>query len=401
MSFTIPIISGLIGGFDIFGSSAFGKKNYRLLGLYLHRISLISYLLISIFVTFHYFFALDIIGLLKKDKIIMNNIAKYLHIFLINSILSVQLGLNFRYLSVIEKSHINLIFNLITLSLHSLWCYILIMRSNLGIIGIGLSSTISLSVNVILSTFYIYIIKPLPESIFMYCRQSFYGWWSILKISIPSAFILCAEIWAWEILAVMASSLTKEDFTLNIFTVNIALNTGVITTGFSVALAIVVGREFGKGNIKSSQNYFKIFAFMSISLNFLVAFLLFFFRKNIFKILSDETKYSEKSEKILMLLSIYLIFHLVQNLLTSFFRGIGKLLYSTIITFSNFYIFQVGVGFILTKIYDFEIYGIWLAILISSVTCSFINLIVYLNLDLEKELYITQKRLSNDNKIAN
>ena len=95
------------------------------------------------------------------------------------------------------------------------------MFLNMGIKGAALSLMISQLINIIMSSFYIYIINPLPESIFMYCKQSFIGWWSFLQISIPSAIILCAEWWAWEILALIAVTLAKEDFVINIFAINI------------------------------------------------------------------------------------------------------------------------------------------------------------------------------------
>lgn len=398
----ISIITGFISGFDTLGACAFGARNYKLLGLYFHRATIISYLIVIFLITIHFFFALDILTAFNVDISTMKYISKYLPCSLIYCFFIVQFTLNYHYLNIIEKSHINLIFLLITLILHPLWCYIFINVLNLGIEGAALTLSVSQIINVIFGCIYIYFVNPLPESIFMYCKQSFNGWWSFLKISIPSAFILCAEWWAWEVLAIIASTLPKkEEFTINIFATNIALNCEVIPIGFGITLTIVVGREFGKGKIKTAENYFKTIAFLAISLNFIISLLIFIFRRTIFETFADEPNLAIKSEGVLALLSVFLIFDLIQNLFTSFLRGIGKLIYATIITFTNFYLFQVGFAIIMTKVFNLGVFGIWLAILIASITSGLINLVVFLRLDLKKELFQTQRRLSNDNKLAN
>jgi MATE family multidrug resistance protein len=396
----ISIIAGLISGFETLGSNAYGAKNFRLFGLYFQRSQLISYILVTIFLLIHYFFALNLLGSFGVKENVLIYISRYLPICLLFCFLDVQFSLNFRYLNIIDKSHYNLLFLLITLLLHPLWCYIFMVVFDFGVEGAALSLVISQLINVIFGSYYIYIIKPLPESIFMFYKQSFRGWWNYLKISIPSAFLMCAEWWAWEILAVIAATLSQDDFTVHIFTINIMMNIAVILIGFAMAITILVGREFGKGKIKTAIQYFKICAFISNILIFIVSILIFFFKKQIFNNFMHENSLLERSEKVLQLLSVIIIFDLNQALFTAFFKGIGKLMYASAITFSNFYIFQVGFALIFTEYLKLEIFGIWMAICIAAITSCLINSIVYCKMDLKEVLQQTQRRLSADNKQA-
>jgi MATE family multidrug resistance protein len=397
----ISIIAGLISGFETLGSNAYGAKNYKLLGLYFQRSQLISYILVTIFLLIHYFFAINLLGLFGVNQNVLIYISRYLPICLFFCFLDVQFSLNFRFLNIIEKSHYNLLFLFITIILHPLWCYILMIVIDYGVEGAALSLVISQFINVILGCFYIYIIKPLPESVFMFYKQSFRGWWNYLKISIPSAFLMCAEWWAWEILAVIAATLSQDDFTVHIFTVNIMINIAVILIGFGMAITILVGREFGKGKLETAMQYFKICVFISNILILIVSILIFFFKKQIFDNFMHEKSLLERSDKILQLLSLLIVFDLNQALFTGFFKGIGKLMFASVITFSNFYIFQVGFALIFTKFLKLEIFGIWMAICIASITSCLINSIVFCRMDFKKVLLQTQRRLSHDNKQAN
>lgn len=396
----ISIIAGLISGFETLGANAYGAKKYRLLGLYFQRSQLISYILVTIFLIIHYLFALDIFQAIGVNENTLKYISRYLPICLIFCFLDVQFSLNFRYLNIIEKSHYNLLFLIITLLLHPLWCYIFIIRLELSVEGAAISLVISQLINVLMANFYIYIIKPLPESIFMFYKSSFKGWWSYLKISIPSAFLMCAEWWAWEILAVLAGTISKEDFTVHLIAINISINIAVIQIGFGMAITILAGREFGKCKIKTALQYFKISAFFSNAIMLVIGSTIFIFRRTIFENFAHEPKLTDKSENILKLLSFVLFFDLNQYLFTSFYRGIGKIMFATALTFSNYYFFQVGGSLVLTQLFGYDVFGIWLAVLLASITATCINSGVFIKINLNKVLYETQKRLKEDGKTA-
>ena len=396
----ISIISGLISGLETLGSNAFGAKKYKLLGLYLHRAQIISYGLVTIFLTFHYFFSLKIFVMMGiKDNIIIN-INKYIKIAFLFCLVDVQFSLNFRYLNIIGKSFVNFICLLVSLILHPVWCYIFMVQLGYIIEGAAVALVISQLINSILGTIYLYFINPLPESIFCFNRNSFRGFWEYLKISIPSAFLSCVEWWAFEILSIIAVSIGQTDFTIHIFLCNISVNLLTITIGFGASTGILVGREFGKGDIESARAFFKIAMFYGFVLDLFFNIILFIFRYKLLSLFGVEQNLNDKAASIIIILCISNLFGYCYSIFTSLYKGLGKQLLASGISLGNFYIIQVGLGLLFTKYFEMGVSGLWLAVLITYVVCCSIYSIIFSNLDLGKILNETKKRINSDNKLA-
>jgi len=286
--------------------------------------------------------------------------------------------------------------------LHPVWCYLFMITwvEQIGIIqGAGYALVVSQLINVCLGSFYIYIIKPLPESIFCFSKLSFIGWGNYMKISVPAAFLTCAEWWAFEVLSLVVSTISEEDFTIHIFVLNLGLICFTIPIGFGLSTAILVGREFGKGNVKCAIKNLKLILFFGIAFDFLIVLLIFFIKNFLFKKLIGDEDLADKAKSVLILYDMTLIFDLIQYIFSSFFRGIGKQGYASGITFFNYYIFQLCLAIYFTKVMDLRVVGIWLAIFLGSVFSSVIYLILFLRLDLNEILQETQLRLTEDEKL--
>lgn len=122
----LSIVVGIISGFETLGSNAFGAKKYYLMGLYLHRSLLISYILAFVILIIHFFTAVKVLSLFSIEENVLFYISKYIKIFMFFILFDVLFSVNFRYLNIIEKSYINLIILCVTLCLHTMWCHILI-----------------------------------------------------------------------------------------------------------------------------------------------------------------------------------------------------------------------------------------------------------------------------------
>lgn len=396
----ISIVSGLISGLETLGSNAFGAKKYKLLGLYLHRAQIISYGLITIFLIFHYFFAIKIFVLMGIKEDIIININKYIKIAFLFCLVDVQFSLNFRYLNIIGKSFVNFLCLLISLILHPVWCYILMVQLGYIIEGAAIALVISQLINSLLGSIYLYLINPLPKSIFWFNRNSFRGFWEYLKISIPSAFLSCVEWWAFEILSIIAVSIGQTDFTIHIFLCNISVNLLTITIGFGASTGILVGREFGKGDTESARAFFKIAMFYGYLLDLFFNIFLYIFRYKLLSLYGVEQNLNDKAASIIILLCISNLFGYCYSIFTSLYRGLGKQLLASGISLGNFYIIQVGLGLLFTKYYEMGVSGLWLAVLITYIVCCSIYLIMFSYLDLGKILNETKRRINSDNKLA-
>jgi len=276
----------------------------------------------------------------------------------------------------------------------------MITWEKIGIVqGAAWSLMVSQLINVFLGSFYIYIIKPLPEAIFCFSKMSFKGWKNYLKISIPTAFLSCAEWWAFEILSIIASTISEEDFTVHIFALNLCLVCFTIPIGFGLSTAILIGRDFGKGNLKSALKNLKLIFLFAIAFDFVIGLLLFFLKDFLFEKLIGDVDLADKAKTVLILYDLTLIFDLIQYIFSSFFRGIGKQWYASAISFFNYYVFQFCLAIFFTQVMEMGVVGIWLAIFMGSIISCLIYLIVFSRLDLNAILEETQLRLAEDEKL--
>jgi len=397
----LSIIVGLVSGFDILGSNAFGSKNYKLLGYYLQRGQIICYIVLTSLLLIHYFFALKIISLFNIKDDVMFLIEKYIYYLFLYSLADIQFSINFRYINVIDKSYVNLIILFITLLFHPLWCYLFMMVwKEIGIIqGAGIALIVSQTINSLLGLIYIYLIKPLPESIFAFSKKSFIGWKSYLKISIPSAFLTCVEWWAFEIISFIALTISEEAFTIHIFALNISINCYTIALGFGISTTIIIGREFGNGSLESAKKYFKLIFFFAMLIDFVIFLGLIFMKGFLFEKLVGDQELAYDAHNVLWVMVFTIFFDLIQTMFSSFFRGIGKQKVASGISFLNFYGIQIGLALLLTKILNYGIIGIWIAVFSGLFILSIIYTIYFLRLDLSKILQETQNRLEEDKKL--
>lgn len=396
----LSVLYGFISGLDILAANAYGASQYRLFGHYIHRAQLISYIAYVIFLIFHSLIALPILRLVNVKEEVLVYVGKYIYLVIASSFLPLQNCINFRYLNIIEKSKHSFVFLLITILLHPLWSYIFMTVLNLGVLGAAMAFTLSQLINCSMGSIYIYIIKPLPETIFMFDKYSFRGWGNYMKLSIPLTLLLCAEWWAFEILSIIGATLTQGDFTVQIFGVNVCLNLFTISFGFGISITIIVAREFGKGDINSVKRYLKVIYILGISTMFVFSLLTFFLRNVLFNLIINEPKLADKGSHVLILLSIILMLDIHQFCLSSFLKVVGlQWIVLGIFMFAN-YVIQIVLALVFTKVLDFGVEGIWIAILISEAVLAITFSIIYWRLDYTQITEETKKRIEEDQKIG-
>jgi multidrug resistance protein, MATE family len=395
----LSIVVGIISGFETLGSNAFGAKKYYLMGLYLHRSLLIGYILAFVILIVHFFTAVQVLSLFPIDENVLIYVSKYIKISMFFILFDVLFSVNFRYLNIIEKSYINLIILGVTLILHPLWCYILINYLKLGVQGAAISLILSQGLNSIMGCLYILTFRHYPQTIFFFNRDSFKGWWQYLKIALPSAFLTCAEWWAFEILSIVAIWISELDYTVHILITNISSLFLTIPIGFGMAATILVGKNISIGNLNLVKKYTKIIIVTGATIQVILSSITTIFRDEVMNLYIDDIKVKEKGSTILLLLPLINLFDFIQCMLNSVCRGLGIQLIASIIAFANFYLLQLSLSIVLGISLKLGVFGIWTAMLIGCATCGIIYSITLYKSDLEKIKEEIVKRLDYDNKL--
>ena len=78
-----------------------------------------------------------------------------------------------QYLNAIQKSYIFMKVVFITSALHLIWCYLFVVRFQMGFIGIPFAATLTCFLNFFLLHIYCSTLKDIKESYFQITKESF------------------------------------------------------------------------------------------------------------------------------------------------------------------------------------------------------------------------------------
>jgi MATE family multidrug resistance protein len=391
---------GLVSGLDTLLANSIGSNDFYLFGIYVSRARLITYLFSFILCIFHYFYAIKIIKLFSIDLSTLSDSNEFLVLSLLYVLFEIQFAINFRILAILNKPMVCLVILFFTVLLHPIWCYILINTMNKQLAGAGLSLCISQFLNMALSSLYLHIYKPMTnEGYICINRDSFNGWCEYLKFTLPSTGMLCAEWLAFEVQAIFAISISKEDYSLHIFISNIAGLMYTLCQGFGMAATILVGEYIAKGMIKYSKAV-ALYSFIlcELTMSFFIIILIIM-RESVLSIFVDDVKLLEKGKPLVIILAIGEIFDATQSIMAAIYRGLGKQRQASIIAFSQFYIVQIFFSWLLAIKFKLGVAGIWYSILIGNLLTTLIYIYFFTKFDFNKINKETRDRLEKDQKL--
>ena len=395
--FFIEIAYGLASGFDTFGSNSFGVNKLRLFGLYYQRGILITGLIGICLLTFHWFFAMKIIGILNLSEKILAICKDYIQISMFYGFFDIFFYINFKFLSIIGLSYILVIIMVVTLALHPLWCYIFIFVLDYGASGAALSIVLTQLLNALLTTAMVIFKCPYPQAIFCFTKRSFKNWWIYLKVSFPCIILTCAEMWAYEFLIVIALWCSDLDNKVYVLTNNLLWIFYSIEIGFNYAAVILVGKYMAQNEVSKVKKIIKVTILYGVSLMTILALILFFLRHVILYIYIDDHEIIEKGVNAVIIMAAGLITESIQSIMQGICRGLGKQLIASIIVFVSFYIFMFGLSIVFGKLLGMGVSGIWLSYVTGTTFSTIAYTIIIILFDYSQLYKEALERVNNSN----
>ena len=395
------IIIGLISGFEILGSSAFGAKKYKLVGVYLWRARIVAFVFSCLLLFILYYCFVPVLNFLKFSDEIIYYAQRFINIFVIVILAEVFFRSNYVYLNIADKSYVNTIIVCINLALHFLWCYLFIIVLDMDTLGAGISMLISQTLNAVISSLYISIYKPIPDSVFWINKKCFKDLWSYMKITLPSTFLICAEWWSFEILAIFALNLSREAYDDHVVVYNIYTVYCEFMVGVTTSLTIMCSSAIGDKDHIKARRYFKINFLFSLIMQIIMALILFLLANIVIPLFANDQIQTDRIKNNIHLLSIICIIDLCQFCSNSFAKSCGKLYVTFTICFISLYIIQPSLTFIFAFKLKLGLIGIWLACGASLIVLLISYNVYILTFDYNEIVLEMEKKINQDNEIFN
>lgn len=173
-------------------------------------------------------------------------------------------------------------------ALHVMWCYILVVRLEMGIVGTSIATCITYITMCVAITIYTYTQRDISEALIKPNGETFNNLGYYLKLGIPSMLMLSMESWTFELLTLFAGYISIDVAASQVILINVAMQLFMVPFGIQQAAATLVGNSIGENNVAKAKKNGKIVIVVAAGASGIIAIILTLFSRAITSIYTKE-----------------------------------------------------------------------------------------------------------------
>lgn len=401
------INTGIISGLDTLLPLSFSNKKNSLFINYVNSARLITLINTCVFGLFHLISYKFILLFLGATDLMLIEIKKIIFLLIISYIFESQFSINFTILIIYGKLNKVIFLLIIGFTIHFLTSYILIVHYELEILGSGISTLITQIYNTLFTSILIkygensFIQNTSQLLIINFNKDCILSSFDYFKFVYPNILLLAFEWVAFEVQSIFALKLGGNEYTSHVILSNFAHLTNTISSGFSMATAIIVSEKVSLLQIKTSK-FVSIYSFIiSQGLMSIIVVFIILFRESLFSLFTEVKELQSIGSQCIFLFSFFSILDTTQSVMTGTLRGYGKQKWASLIAFFQYYIIQIIFSYLLAFYFRYGIYGIWLSICFGALSTTILYFMYFWNLDYEEIKVETMKRIESEKGLVN
>ncbi|XP_022135495.1 protein DETOXIFICATION 16-like isoform X2 [Momordica charantia] len=299
------LLMGMASALDTFCGQSYGAKQYHMLGIHLQR-AMFVLLLVSVPLAVIWANTGEILKFLGQDAQISAEAGKYA-LCMIPSLFAFGLlqCLN-RFLQTQNIVFPMMVSSGIAALLHILICWILIFKTGLEIRGAALANAISYWLNVLMLILYVKFSSSCSKSWTGFSMQAFHNIPYFLKLAIPSALMVCLEMWSFELIVLLSGLLPNPQLETSVLSIslNTAATVWMIPFGLSGAGSTRISNELGAGHPAAAKLAGRVVMTMAIIEGLLLGTILILIRNVWGYAYSDEQEVVEYVASMLPIIAV-------------------------------------------------------------------------------------------------
>ncbi|KAL5544916.1 hypothetical protein UlMin_008700 [Ulmus minor] len=378
---------GLASALDTLCGNSYGANHYHMIGVHTQR-AMIVLALVSVFLSIIWANTKPILIAMRQDHAISEEAGKYA-LFMIPSIFAY--GLLQCLVKFLQIQ--NIVFPMVVSSgiaaiLHILLCWILVFKTRLGSRGAALANSISYWVNVLLMAFYVKFSSSCATTWTGFSNESLRKIISFLKLSIPSALMLCLKVWSFEMVVLLSGLLPNPKLETSVL--SICLNTfgmlWMVSFGLSAAVSTRVSNELGAGRPKAARLAVRVALVLVIVEGLLMGLVVILLRGNWGKIYSNQKEIINYVGIMMPIVAISSFLDGIQSVLSGIARGCGWQKIGAYVNLAAFYLVGVPCAAVLAFVIHMKAKGLWLGIIAAFVVQIVFFLLITIRSNWDKEV---------------
>ncbi|XWS48268.1 hypothetical protein CRYUN_Cryun13aG0060500 [Craigia yunnanensis] len=362
------LLLGMATALDTLCGQSYGAKQYSMLGIHMQRAMLIL-VIVSIPLAIIWVNTRPILVLLGQDHDISKTAGEYA-CFMVPSLFAY--GLLQCLVKFLQTQNIvfpMMICSVITTLLHILFCWVMVFKSGLGFRGADLANSISNWINVILLVLYVKFSRSCAKTWAGFSKEAFHNIFTFLQLAIPSAIMVCLEMWSFEMTVLLSGLLPNPKLQTSVLSIclNTAYTVWMIPFGLSGAVSTRVSNELGAGNSEVARSAVCVVILMAISEGLLVGSILILIRNIWGYAFSNEEEVVKYVAALMPFVATSNILDSLQCVLSGSARGCGLQKIGAYVNLGSYYLVGIPFATLLAFILDVGGKGLSLGIIFALV----------------------------------
>ncbi|KAK9162414.1 hypothetical protein Syun_003316 [Stephania yunnanensis] len=230
--------------------------------------------------------------------------------------------------------------------LHFFVCWLLVLKSGLGNKGAAIANSVTYWINLFILASYVNFSSACKNTWAGFSSDAFHGFLNFLKLAVPSAAMVCLEIWTFELVVLLSGFLPNPKLETSVLSISLNLCSifFMIPFGLSGAVSTRVSNELWSWKPASCTASSICSCFYSYRYTILVALIMFLARRMLGYCYSNETEVVEYIARFIPLLAVSHLFEGIQSVLSGTTRGCGRQKLGALINLGAFYLVGVPSG---------------------------------------------------------
>ncbi|ONK81433.1 uncharacterized protein A4U43_C01F29040 [Asparagus officinalis] len=386
---------GMGSAMDTLCGQAFGAKQYHMLGIHMQRATIVL-TLVSIPIAFIWAFTGQILIAFHQDKQISTEAGLYAR-WMIPSLFAY--GLLQCHIRFLQSQNIVLplmICSGITTVLHILFCWALVLKSTLGVRGAAIALSMSYWVNVLLLALYIKFSPACKRTWTGFSREALKDIPKFLKLSIPSAAMICLEFWSFEMLVLLSGLLKNPKLETSVMSISISRNKETKSLQHLISLfsySTRVSNELGAGNPQAARFAIHVTVSITIVEGLIMGSILILIRNIWGHAYSSEREVVTHVAEMMPFLALSHLVDGIQCVLSGTARGCGWQKFGAFINLGSYYIIGIPCSVILAFVAHLGTKGLWIGIICALFLQDVLYVIITVCTDWEAEVKKARDRV--------
>ncbi|XP_015957742.1 protein DETOXIFICATION 16 [Arachis duranensis] len=392
----IALMMGMASALDTFCGQSYGAGQHRMLGIHAQRAMLVL-MIVCVPVSIIWANTKSILILFGQDHEISAEAGRFAQLIIPCLFAFGLLQCQTRFLQT-QNIVIPMMFSSgATTVLHVVLCWVLVFKSGLGSRGAAISNCVAYWVNVLILALYIKFSPSCSQTWTGFSTEAFHGIPSFLRLAIPSAVMVCLELWSFELMVLLSGRLPNPKLQTSVL--SICLNTEstlwMVPFGLSGAISTRVSNELGAGNPWAARLAVRVVLVMAIIEGTLVATVMISIRNLWGYVYSNDVQVVRHVALMLPILAASIFLDGLQCVLSGIVRGCGWQKIGAFINLGSYYLVGVPCAIVLAFVLHTGAKGLWLGIICALILQALGLIIITARTDWEREAEEATKRVND------